>query len=626
MNTNQQFPPSSPLLHNEHDELDNNGIHAKDSFDKLKIDFSTKERDDAYLTPDPSSSLGDTSIVGDGLSSQLDDVVSSPTRVNKVLDVLEGPAAKKSKGNDHCPIARKTIDLSNPLSTQNFQNVIHLPLNGDTFKIGRSGLSCSFKINSANKLVSRVHAEIHYETKTRLIVLKCTGYNGLNITIPKAIHVSKLQDREYKIALDDFVETDDEQAPCDRILLKKSTYTNFYMLKDEVVKMPMIEGTVLDFRGDLALLVYNLDPLKLNKEQVASIVGEKQKGSAKLSTDALAEIVRQKKLKFSTHPTLNEIKEKKYLIGGARPIEKKNLHNTIIYKRPSPSPSQSALQSQSASPSVSPLASPSVSPSVSSSASSSAPPKSNPTITPSPAIAEKENLDPSGKELVNAQSSPVSIDESRTPLADITHLHHSNTLKVLPDTTSSGKAIPLHEPMSSMKSEVKPQRTASEETQKKERSHTPEQDETKKRGRPKKVKKSEEETLRSMPREEIDAILSTISGLEDLSNVITNHIAYARILQTPFSSIRELNSVKQKELSKLQLRCILIHHIECIGVIFRTGKDAAGKPLDEEYYYIPENDSDKQRVKLVEDLKGSSSHLRSCRKTHKQYFWKKPKI
>ncbi|KGK35277.1 hypothetical protein JL09_g5573, partial [Pichia kudriavzevii] len=155
MNTNQQFPPSSPLLHNEHDELDNNGIHAKDSFDKLKLDFSTKERDDAYLTPDPSSSLGDTSIVGDGLSSQLDDVVSSPTRVNKVLDVLEGPAAKKSKGNDHCPIARKTIDLSNPLSTQNFQNVIHLPLNGDTFKIGRSGLSCSFKINSANKLVSR---------------------------------------------------------------------------------------------------------------------------------------------------------------------------------------------------------------------------------------------------------------------------------------------------------------------------------------------------------------------------------------------------------------------------------------------------------------------------------------
>ncbi|ODV84048.1 hypothetical protein CANARDRAFT_29497, partial [[Candida] arabinofermentans NRRL YB-2248] len=86
----------------------------------------------------------------------------------------------------------------------------------------------------------------------------------------------------------------------------------------------------------------------------------------------------------------------------------------------------------------------------------------------------------------------------------------------------------------------------------------------------------------------------------------------------------ELKKINELNINKLQLRCILIHKIECIGVIFRSGKDASGKPLDEEYYYIPEKDNDLQRVKLIEDLKGSASHLRNCRKVHKQYFWKKP--
>lgn len=137
--------------------------------------------------------------------------------------------------------------------------------------------------------------------------------------------------------------------------------------------------------------------------------------------------------------------------------------------------------------------------------------------------------------------------------------------------------------------------------------------------------KEEKELVIHMSEEEVADELRGVTGIENLSNVLANHIAYSRLLQVPFSQLLTLNPVKQKKLTRLQLRCILCHRIPCIGVIYREGSDAAGLPLDEEYYYIPERDDDQSRVKLVEDLKGSGSHLRSCRKTHKQYFWKRPK-
>ena len=72
----------------------------------------------------------------------------------------------------------------------------------------------------------------------------------------------------------------------------------------------------------------------------------------------------------------------------------------------------------------------------------------------------------------------------------------------------------------------------------------------------------------------------------------------------------------------MQVRSVL-NNIKCVGVIYRKGKDAAGKPLEEEYYYMPENDDDQSRTQLVANLKGHGG-LRSCRRTHKQYYWKKP--
>lgn len=53
----------------------------------------------------------------------------------------------------------------------------------------------------------------------------------------------------------------------------------------------------------------------------------------------------------------------------------------------------------------------------------------------------------------------------------------------------------------------------------------------------------------------------------------------------------------------------------CIGTVEREGKDAAGKRLESEYYYIPEADGDGSRRQLVEGMGGRG--LRNCRKSHK---------
>lgn len=662
MNINQQFPPSSPLLNSELDSEDNIINYKQDTLFENKCtasQFSLKQhnlqKENTYATPAPSSSLGNTTIISDINNddsdvSMINDPVKEPTKTPEP-ELNDEPVLKKLKSSP-TPILVPTFN--DAINQSKFRNVINVPLNGDTFKIGRSGLSCSFKLNSSNRLISRVHAEIKYELSSNLIFLKCTGFNGLNITIPKSINVKHIKDKEYRILIkesdssdkfndyNELDETDDElSSNSSRVLNKNQSFTNFYMLKDEIIRMPMIEGTVLDFRGDIALLVYNIDAATTDLKNQEPRIPKR-----KLSISELTKIVEQKRLQFSTHPTLKEIENKKngLLSSNPRPIEKNMLSNTIIYKRPTP------------------ITTPTLSPS-----------KITTSINET-RVDKDENKENKGA-FTPSKNNKFSI--ARKPLADITDKHNNKILKAVHNVNSSndlinkltkslatkeiknnikavdaegiGKAIKVkdakpvknnenHEnkESSGAKSHVinvisasidglqKPGHTSI--LQSPEPKEVDEHDDNKKRGRPKKPKQTEEEILRNMPKESIDSILSTVPELNDISNLVTNHIAYSRVLQTPFSSLRELNPIKKHNLSKIQLRCILIHNIDCIGVIFRQGKDAAGKALDEEYYYIPEKDEDKQRVQLVEELKGSSSHLRSCRKTHKQYFWKKPKI
>jgi hypothetical protein len=107
-----------------------------------------------------------------------------------------------------------------------------------------------------------------------------------------------------------------------------------------------------------------------------------------------------------------------------------------------------------------------------------------------------------------------------------------------------------------------------------------------------------------------------------IQNHIVNQLAFSRLSSTPFSVI--LNNLPPglwakdsswEGLSKQEIQSIL-EATGCIGEVSREGKDAAGKPLENEYYYIPDHDEDQMRREaVVNDLRKPG--LRSCRKQHK---------
>lgn len=110
---------------------------------------------------------------------------------------------------------------------------------------------------------------------------------------------------------------------------------------------------------------------------------------------------------------------------------------------------------------------------------------------------------------------------------------------------------------------------------------------------------------------------------EEMRNAAINQVAFSRLNSTPLTQLMESSSL----LSSVPAYIIsqMLDGIKCIGVIHRTGKDALGKPLESEYYYRPEFDLDPERLALFKESKGGRG-LRSCRRVHKQYFYKKPSL
>ncbi|PGG97247.1 hypothetical protein AJ79_09283 [Helicocarpus griseus UAMH5409] len=143
---------------------------------------------------------------------------------------------------------------------------------------------------------------------------------------------------------------------------------------------------------------------------------------------------------------------------------------------------------------------------------------------------------------------------------------------------------------------------------------------------------------------------------DQVQNHIVNQLAFSRLSSTPLSTIlHHLPPDLWKKTPNAQGAFTtteitsFINAVACIGEVSREGKDAAGKPLESEYYYIPDLDGDEMRREaVVNDL--MKPGLRSCRKQHKvrsiyssydviafsmisdlltsfqqQYFWRKPK-
>ena len=116
---------------------------------------------------------------------------------------------------------------------------------------------------------------------------------------------------------------------------------------------------------------------------------------------------------------------------------------------------------------------------------------------------------------------------------------------------------------------------------------------------------------------------------KDTTHPITHHIinqlAYSRLNSTPLSTLfsnlpismrSELVPLGNPQTSYQQKLKDLLADVPCIGVVSRQGKDAAGQPLENEYHYLPDLDTDEQRRGAVtEELRKPG--LRACRKQHK---------
>jgi len=98
---------------------------------------------------------------------------------------------------------------------------------------------------------------------------------------------------------------------------------------------------------------------------------------------------------------------------------------------------------------------------------------------------------------------------------------------------------------------------------------------------------------------------------------IINQLAFSRLSSTPLSTILSHLPSEAGALSINQIRQ-LVRDTACIGEVRREGKDAAGKALESEFYYIPDEDEDVQRKEaVVNDLRKPG--LRACREQHKVF-------
>ena len=96
---------------------------------------------------------------------------------------------------------------------------------------------------------------------------------------------------------------------------------------------------------------------------------------------------------------------------------------------------------------------------------------------------------------------------------------------------------------------------------------------------------------------------------------IINQLAFSRLSSTPLSTILAHLPQEDRSTPTNDITSIL-DSTACIGEVSRAGKDAAGKLLESEYYYIPDEDEDaKRRDAVVTDLRKPG--LRNCRKQHK---------
>lgn len=131
------------------------------------------------------------------------------------------------------------------------------------------------------------------------------------------------------------------------------------------------------------------------------------------------------------------------------------------------------------------------------------------------------------------------------------------------------------------------------------------------------------------------SISEEATELSPIRNHVINQLAFSRLHSLPLSTIMNSLPSSLKSTNNPQVSSDeplendatspgltdaalkqLLDDTACVGEIVREGKDAAGKPLEDEFYYVPEMDADEGRKAAFEGNLGKPG-LRAVRKQHK---------
>lgn len=591
-----------------------------------------------YPTPAPTSSLGLRSsspplapYVEEEIEED-DDEDDTPNQREQFVKHFSKEEHTSTTFVKKTSLAEFSASFENTSSTSK-GTIIRIPKSGGEVTVGRSSQSCDFALSSKNKLISRVHVCIAYFPVENSVTFTCVGWNGCKVTVPEFITVksSNLENSEVH---------GDKLVVCETV---SNGFTDYILPKGQQIEVNYVEGISIDVRGEYATLEIDdsqdqtfpetskeRSPLKpIFKDTISNssnAVPKEGDNLKKSNASEEKEISLHKaalipsslfKAEISSTQPENEhtdTLQKNPKISTPRPWEKppsepslgtKNLNHRL---KEAPLPKKSSHEMMKVH-----------SPGRRHPTTASLPKKPSSSF-PFKELGKKKSHTEDSQ--LHKRTSSAALLDSKLPstkrVAADNHASDVNTPRIklvaralIPkeEAPAISKAIPLDPPKVDDSIEVPNHDTLE---------HTPIAEH---------IAEPTNETTDSQCDLTPEALDKEIANLDlaKLSNLICNHLAFSRLSSTPLSTLRA-SSPSLGPLSKKLLRHLLRDgkFIPSVGVIYRQGKDAAGKPLEEEYYYMAENDTDADRKAMVEQLRGRGGGLRACRKTHKQYFWKKP--
>ncbi|KAG5417517.1 TOS4 [Candida metapsilosis] len=445
------------------------------------------------------------------------------------------------------------------------KSVLRIPLlsSQDEFTIGRSSQTCQYNLNAKDSYISRTHVKINYTPQQ--VTINCIGSNGLGVVIPKTCYVyAKPENKnEYTVVEHSHgspLSTNALKGDFESIKLAVD-YSQFYIHKGESVSLPrQFENVLLEISKSMVLL---------NPKDVEEPLTD---SDDELTDDEELVLIKNDHVKQDSDVTpLNKI------FSSSEPQTPSKPKNDSMMSSPKRGEEEEDDMDHSML-------------------------DDDDYQTPSKLHSIKLRQPQPNK---SVQFNMYSNNDEPSP--------HKRSLSnpskmVLSDITNTPRRASSAEPHIEKQPSMKQHKQTKHVKHEHSESHQP------------MMKKRKKAIVRQQTPEVDDSALS-LPNLSDIENILVNHLAFSRLSSTPASFLNTISAATSK-LSLLQIRSIL-HNLKCIGIIYRQGTDAAGKPLEEEYYYMPEQDDDQGRQNLVSNIKGHGG-LRSCRRTHKQYYWKKP--